>query len=113
VTDGPSDTALRHLSSLFDAGTASGLRDCELLERFIARRGPKDDAAEIAFATLVERHGPMVLRTCRAVLTDHHQAEDAFQATFLVLASCPMDSCFQARTNPHGLGCGSAQLVCA
>ena len=47
----------------------------------------KDDAAEIAFTALVERHGPMVLSTCRAILADHHQAEDAFQATFLVLAS--------------------------
>ena len=87
VTGGPSGATPRYLSSLFDAGTASGLRDCELLDRFLNRRGPYDDAAEIAFAALVERHGPMVLGTCRAVLADHHQAEDAFQATFLVLAN--------------------------
>ena len=42
-------------------------------------------AAELAFRALVERHGPMVLRVCRAVLRDAHDADDAFQATFLVL----------------------------
>jgi RNA polymerase sigma factor (sigma-70 family) len=41
---------------------------------------------EVAFAALVERHGPMVLRVCRGVLRDPHAAQDAFQATFLVLA---------------------------
>ena len=42
--------------------------------------------AEVAFTALVHRHGPMVLRVCRQVVGDQHAAEDAFQATFLVLA---------------------------
>jgi len=50
-----------------------------LLERFARQH---DDAA---FAALVQRHGPMVLRVCRGVLRDPHRAEDAFQATFLTL----------------------------
>ncbi|QEH32380.1 ECF RNA polymerase sigma factor SigE [Aquisphaera giovannonii] len=71
------------IRALFDAGTAAGVPDAELLERFLA--GPAE-AAEVAFAALVERHGPMVLRVCRSVLGEPHDAEDAFQATFLVLA---------------------------
>jgi RNA polymerase sigma factor (sigma-70 family) len=55
-----------------------------LLERFTTA-APGGAASELAFAALVERHGPMVLRTCRAVLKDEHDAHDAFQATFLIL----------------------------
>ena len=54
-----------------------------LLERFLAHR---DEEAEAAFEELMTRHGPMVLRVCRGVLRDPHDAEDAFQAAFLVLA---------------------------
>lgn len=54
-----------------------------LLARFLAGRG---EVAESAFATIVERHGPMVLRVCRILLGDAHEAEDAAQATFLALA---------------------------
>jgi RNA polymerase sigma factor (sigma-70 family) len=76
-------STLRQIRVLFAAGAAGGLTDAELLERFAAREG---EAAELAFAVLVERHGPMVLRICRQVLRDGHAAEDAFQAAFLVLA---------------------------
>ena len=82
MAKGNQGIALRHLDTLFRVGTVGGLTDAQLLERFTSRR---DEAAELAFAALVERHGPMVLRVCRAVLRDAHEAQDAFQATFLVL----------------------------
>ena len=59
------------------------LSDLDLLDR--ARLG-SGEAAERAFALLVERHGPMVLRTCRGMLGDLDSARDAFQETFVVLA---------------------------
>jgi len=63
-------------------GAVGDLSDGQLLEWFTTRDG---EPAELAFAALVERHGPMVLRVCRNLLSDPHDAEDAFQATFLVL----------------------------
>ena len=54
--------------------------DSELLDAFIARRD------EAAFAELVHRHGPKVYAVCRRVLGRHQLAEDAYQATFVVLA---------------------------
>ena len=71
------------LRTLFAVGSLCGLTDGQLLERFLRGRGDAD--AEAAFTALVERHGPMVLGVCRAVLGDRHDAEDACQAAFLVL----------------------------
>ena len=80
MASGQFGAGLRDLGRIFGSGTASGLRDSELLERFA------DDRDEAAFAALVARHGPMVLATCRGVLRSSQDAEDAFQATFLILA---------------------------
>ncbi len=67
-------------------GTAAGSSDGQLLERFAVCRDTDADDAEAAFAALVARHGPMVRRVCRSLLADSNDAEDVFQATFLVLA---------------------------
>jgi RNA polymerase sigma-70 factor (ECF subfamily) len=75
----------RQLERLFGVGMVGGVSDAELLGRFAAV-DVDDEAAEAAFEAIVERHGPMVSRVCRMVLRDAHAAEDAFQATFLVLA---------------------------
>jgi hypothetical protein len=80
---GQASTILQQIDIAFNAGTVVGLTDHQLVERFAARRDP---TAEVAFAALVQRHGPMVLRVCRKILRDHHDAQDAFQATFLILA---------------------------
>ena len=71
------------IRALFRAGSLGGLTDGQLLERYASKDG---ESSEIAFAALVERHGPMVLGVCRRLIYDAHLAEDAFQATFLVLA---------------------------
>src|SRR5690242_9986284 len=71
---------LHTVGSLFEIGTAGNLGDEQLLDRFVTRSDSH------AFEALVLRHGPMVLGVCRGLLRDPHAAEDAFQATFLVLA---------------------------
>jgi RNA polymerase sigma factor (sigma-70 family) len=70
---------LGHLRRLTDPARSRELSDADLLERFRLHR------EEAAFTLLVQRHGPMVLNVCRRILGDVHEAEDAFQATFLVL----------------------------
>src|SRR3954447_19520614 len=72
-------SALRDVGRLFGPGTLNGLAEGQLLERFLQRRD------EAAFEALVTRHGPMILGVCRGLLPDPNDAEDAFQATFLVL----------------------------
>jgi RNA polymerase sigma factor (sigma-70 family) len=74
---------LRYIEALFDGGAVAEQTDRQLLEVFT---GGDRMAAELAFTVLVKRHGPMVYRACQAILSDPHAAEDAFQATFLVLA---------------------------
>ncbi len=74
---------LRSVDSLLDEGIIATVSDAELLERYTTSGR---ESAERAFAALVDRHGPMVLRVCRNVLRDEHAAQDAFQATFLVLS---------------------------
>ena len=71
---------LRHLRTFVAMENPGGLTDRQLLEQFATRR------EEAAFETLVRRHASLVLGVCRRVLHNEHDAEDAFQATFLVLA---------------------------
>ena len=73
-------TMSRDLRTLFGAGALGGCTDGQLLDVFLSRR------EEAAFEELVNRHGPMVWGVCRRILHRHHDVEDAFQATFLVLA---------------------------
>jgi RNA polymerase sigma factor (sigma-70 family) len=74
------DTLLQHIHELAARSRSAHWSDRQLLDNFASRRD------ETAFSDLISRHGPMVLRVCRRVLQNEHDAEDAFQATFLVLA---------------------------
>jgi RNA polymerase sigma factor (sigma-70 family) len=80
MADGPLGNVLRRVRTLGAAHGRPAPTDRELLDRFAS------DRDEAAFAALVGRHGPMVLGICRRVLRNAHDAEDACQATFLVLA---------------------------
>jgi DNA-directed RNA polymerase specialized sigma24 family protein len=71
---------LRHLRRAALLSVGDGPSDAHLLQSFLARRD------EAAFEALLHRHGPLVLGVCRRVLRNAHDAEDAFQATFLVFA---------------------------
>ncbi len=81
MTAGPVTDFLRHLRSTAAARANEDCPDAGLLQQFVTEQ------AEAAFQTLVQRHGPMVLRVCGELLRDPHDVEDAFQATFLVLVS--------------------------
>jgi RNA polymerase sigma factor (sigma-70 family) len=71
--------AANDLRKLWDAGTMSGLSDARLLERVTAEQDKQ------AFDALIERHAPLVWSVCRSILSDGHDVEDAFQASFLIL----------------------------
>jgi RNA polymerase sigma factor (sigma-70 family) len=73
---------VRSITTLFGGGSVTGMTDGQLLEQFLTR---KDEVAAAAFSALVSHHGPMVWNVCNGVLSDAHAAEDAFQATFLIL----------------------------
>jgi RNA polymerase sigma factor (sigma-70 family) len=72
------------LETVWTAGTPASVSDAELLSRFVEARG-RDATAETALRELVNRHAPLVWRVCRQILRREHDADDAFQATFLVL----------------------------
>jgi len=73
------EAVLREIGQAFRGGTVSGLSEDELLQRLLAH------GDESAFEAIVLRHGPMVWGVCRRLLRDPHDAEDAFQATLLIL----------------------------
>src|SRR4051794_32289381 len=73
---------LNDLVALWGEGSLAGSTDAELITRYA---GGEEKSAESAFSALMTRHGPLVLGTCRRLLRDPHDVEDAFQATFLVL----------------------------
>src|SRR5262245_34024065 len=73
-------TVLRRIHRMVDGGTCHEPSDRELVQRFLTQRD------ELAFVALLQRHGPMVFHLCRRIQGNEHDAEDAFQATFLLLA---------------------------
>jgi RNA polymerase sigma factor (sigma-70 family) len=79
---GSQGAAFSQIQTLYEGSSVIGLTDAQLVERFANDSGER---AAVAFSALVERHGPMVMRVCRASLRNEHDAEDAFQAVFLVL----------------------------
>src|SRR5919109_4372473 len=73
-------SVLQQLRTIAQAKAYEETSDRQLLEIFLAQR------EETAFVALLKRHGPMVLQVCRRIQGNEHDAEDVFQATFLLLA---------------------------
>jgi RNA polymerase sigma factor (sigma-70 family) len=88
MPEGPWRTVIRQLRSIAGGADACDLTDRQLLERFAARQD------EAAFAALVRRHGPLVLGVGWRILHHEQDAEDVFQATFLVLAKKAAAQCW-------------------
>jgi RNA polymerase sigma factor (sigma-70 family) len=82
MTVGSRGAVFRSIETLFGVGSVTGMNDAELLEQFLSGQ---DEVAQAAFGALLANHGPLVWKVCRGVLSDAHAAEDAFQATFLIL----------------------------
>jgi RNA polymerase sigma factor (sigma-70 family) len=80
MASAPAGAVVKHVQHLFTEGGIAGLGEAQLLERYTRARD------ETAFAALVALHGPLVLGVCRRWLRDPNDVDDAFQATFLVLA---------------------------
>ena len=76
----PLEAVVRHIRKIADAQMLAEATDGQLVDRFVC------DHEELAFAALLRRHGPMVLSVCCGVLGHREDAEDVFQATFLLLA---------------------------
>ena len=79
ANDEPMASLFRSLGPFTPARYMEDMSDALLLDRFV------EQWDQAAFGDLVRRHGPMVLGVCRRILRDPHAAEDAFQATFLLL----------------------------
>jgi RNA polymerase sigma factor (sigma-70 family) len=107
------ETASHDLDALFRLGVVAAQSDEQLLERFAAQA---ESEGQLAFEAIVRRHGPMVIGVCRRLLGNHHDAEDAFQATFIVLALRARAVRKRQSLGPwlHGVAariCGRAKLV--
>src|SRR5947209_6491085 len=80
MAEGAISAVVRGFERLMNSGGVTGLSEEQLLDRFVSLRD------ESAFEAIVLRHGPMVRGVCRRLLRDANDVDDAFQATFLVLA---------------------------
>jgi RNA polymerase sigma factor (sigma-70 family) len=80
MANAPIGLVLRHLRQVAHVQAASGATDRQLLDQFV------NWGEEAAFTLLLQRHGPMVFGVCRRLLHNEHDAEDVYQATFLLLA---------------------------